>query len=267
MRVIIITSSPTGYATLCLARLAQIKDIEIALIVLNENSQKRRGNLFFRKLMKTLKIGILGALNGIRMRKWYSEDVNEILRTESLECLADRLKIRVEKTPTINCQRTMDLIRAENADVGISIGNPYIGRRVFSIPKLGMINCHHELLPEYQGAQAVIWQIHEGSAATGFTFHVINEHIDTGAILYRSEMDVIFESTMRKTVAVNVARICIESADALARILSDFQQYLSGARPQGPGRRFTTPTIWQFWRMCRNHKQLRISSSKRAIRS
>jgi phosphoribosylaminoimidazolecarboxamide formyltransferase/IMP cyclohydrolase len=43
--------------------------------------------------------------------------------------------ILIEHTPTINCSTTIKLFKKANADVGLSVGNSYIGKKVFSIPK------------------------------------------------------------------------------------------------------------------------------------
>ena len=68
MRIIILTSSRRGLASYCIPRLAEEPKIEIAMVVYSEgqilNPRKQRE----RKIKKTLKIGMLDVLNGVRMR-------------------------------------------------------------------------------------------------------------------------------------------------------------------------------------------------------
>jgi hypothetical protein len=39
-------------------------------------------------------------------------------------------------------------------------------------------------------------------------------------------------------------------------VLDDLPAHLAAARPQGPGRKRTTPTFGQFLRIVRNHRKL-----------
>jgi methionyl-tRNA formyltransferase len=210
-----------------------------------------------RKLAKVRKIGVLGALNGIRMRRWFREDVNEHLNIEDLESLANRLNVPFEKTPTINCQRTVDLFTAAGADLGLSLGNSYIGEKVFGSPKCGMINVHHELLPEFRGAQSVIWQIYEGSRETGYTIHQIDNHTDTGKILYQEKITMELRPTLRNTVSHNYSRLYEVSAKGLVKLVKGYLDFHAAAKSQVVrGRAFTTPTFWQYLKMTRQHRKL-----------
>lgn len=256
MRIVILTSSLYGIASVCIPRLAENPKIEIAMIVYSE------GRILFpwkyrkRKLKKVLKIGLLGALNGIRIRPWFSEGVNQQLRLERLDVLANRYGIRLEKTPTINCQRTIDLFTEANAQLGLSLGNGYIGRKVFSIPQYGMINIHGEILPQFQGAQSVIWQIHERSLTTGYTIHQVDQHIDTGMILYQEEITIELKPTLRETVSYNCVRITEAASKGLLHVVSNYSELAAQAKPQSGGRSFTTPSFWQYLKMVQQHKKL-----------
>ncbi len=119
-----------------------------------------------------------------------------------------------------------------------------------------MINVHHELLPEFQGAQSIIWQLYYGSLTTGFTIHKIDKSIDTGNILLRQEMPIELKGDLAATINHNYLRLRERSVHALADVVADYQRYESAARPQGPGRKFTTPSIWQFLRIRRNFRRL-----------
>ena len=54
---------------------------------------------------------------------------------------------------------------------------------VIEVPRLGCINLHGGLLPEYRGAHVMQWAIINGENETGATLHYIDEDIDTGAII------------------------------------------------------------------------------------
>jgi methionyl-tRNA formyltransferase len=257
MRVVVLTSALRGFASLCLPLLIREPQIEVAMVVYSEGKVLNPKRHRERKSAKARKIGLLGALNGIRMRRWFREDVTEHLNIEDLESLANRLNVRFEKTPTINCQRTVDLFNAADADLGLSLGNSYIGGKVFESPKYGMINVHHELLPEFRGAQSVIWQIYEGSRETGYTIHQIDNHTDTGKILYQEKVTMELQPTLRKTVSHNYGRLYEVSAMGLVKLVKGYFDFHAAAKSQvAHGRAFTTPTLWQYLKMTRQHRKL-----------
>jgi methionyl-tRNA formyltransferase len=256
MRLILLTSDRQGIASLALPRLLEAAGLEVARLILCEGQVADPWRNRRRKLEKTLRIGLLGALNGVRMRRWYRENVQRILAIEDLETVARRHQISLERTPTINCARTRELFADARAELGISLGNAFIGRRVFSIPRLGMINIHHELLPGYRGAQGVIWQLYEGSRETGYTIHQIDQHIDTGAILHQERLPIRFRSSLEETVSETYARVYEASVGGLVHTLQHLDALRAAARPQGPGRSYTTPSFGQFLRILREHRRL-----------
>ena len=256
MRVIVLTKSIHGLASFCLPYLAEEPEIEIAMIVYSEGKTSNPWRQYKRKIKKTFKIGILGAINGIRIRSWFSEDIGNRLGIGNLNTVADQYGIRLERTPTINSHRTIELLTEAAADLGLSLGNGYIGHRIFSIPKYGMINIHHEVLPQFQGAQSIIWQIYEGSLETGYTIHQIDRHTDTGNIIYQEKMPIELKTILRDTVIHNYANLYEASAKGLTNVVKNYIEFADCAKPQENGRSFTTPTFWQYLRMVRQHKKL-----------
>ncbi len=119
MRVVVLTSSPRDFVVECLPQLAKTPGIEIAMIVLSRGQVADPWRARKRQFRKTLRIGVLGALNGIRMRKWYAAPEGR----PELPKLARDLGLRLEETPRINCDRTRELFEEANADLGLSLGN------------------------------------------------------------------------------------------------------------------------------------------------
>ena len=256
MRVIVLTSQLQGFASHCIPVLMSKNNIKIAMIVINDNKTSSKHAWYKNKLRKITKIGIIGAVNGIRMRKWYSKDINSYIDIKNLYDISDTLNLTIKSTPEINCRETIDLFKEANADLGLSLGNSYINSEVFSIPKYGMINAHHELLPEFQCAQSIIWQIYEGSLKTGYTIHQIDSGIDTGNIIYKEDMQIEVKPTLGETVSHNYARLFKASADKLADIVDNYDKFSVNTKAQKSGRLFTTPTFKQYCKMIKQHKRL-----------
>lgn len=260
LKVIILTSSTTGTPAYFIPILHENANIHIVSIVVNTNTAGTTKKSKKKRLSKIFKIGFLGAINGIRMRRWFGEMRDNYLPKINLVNYCNTQGININYVPSINCGETIELFTKADADLGISIGNSYISKKIFSVPAMGMINTHGEILPDYQNAQSVIWQIYNSSKNTGFTIHKINSKIDQGEILYQEKITLKFKETLSKTVAYNCAEITKKSAEGLVKLLNNFDYYFNNAKIQGNGSHYTTPTIWQFLTIYKNYKRLKKQS-------
>lgn len=57
-----------------------------------------------------------------------------------------------------------------------------------AIPKLGCLNLHPSLLPNYRGIAPMFWQFYYGETHTGVTLHFMDEGADTGDIVAQREI-------------------------------------------------------------------------------
>lgn len=255
MRVAILTSSRHGTASLCLPALLEEPGVEVALVVHALAHYRSRWTRLRRDLRKARQIGPLGVAVGLAIRPWFQGPAGE-----DLAALAARHGIPFATTPRTNADETVELFRRSGAELGLSLGNGLIFPKVFRVPRQGMINVHGELLPRFQGAQSVIWPIHDGVAETGFTIHCVDRSIDTGPILYREARPIEFGASLRETVERNVAETARRIPPALARVVGRFEAHRARATTQSGGRSYTTPTLRQFRTMQRQHALLAARS-------
>ncbi len=260
MKLVVLISSLKGFSSTYIPVILQSKTFEISMVIFNEGGVVNKRKYYGRILRKVFSIGLLGALNGIRMRKWYNVQIQDYMPIQDMEEVCRQYNIPFYKVSTINSDETIGLFEKANADLGLSLGNGYIGKKIFSIPHFGMLNIHHELLPEYQNAQSVIWQIYNGSSKTGYTIHKINAQIDTGDILYREDTSILFKDTLSDTVSTTYVSLHNLSSKGLLKVLDNFEEYYNKARPQGKGKKYTTPNIWQYIKILFNFKKLKTRS-------
>lgn len=256
-KVIILSSSYNGTAAHHLPYLLASGCCEVAMVVISQGQPVSKKKQIKRILKKVSKIGILGAWNGIRMRKWYGELAKPYTQITDIRETCKQHSIPLHTVPSINCAETVALFQQANADVGISLGNGYISKKVFSVPKYGMINIHHEILPDYQNAQSIIWQLYNGSDKTGYTIHKIDRHIDTGDIMYQEQVPIKLKDSLADTVAETSSHLLKASANGLVHVLQDFEQLFNNSRPQGEGHTYTTPSFRQYLQIYRNYKKLK----------
>lgn len=250
------TGSLRGIASIALPELLASSSIDVAGVVFVQSAPSRRGaKHLLRKLRKTMAIGPLGAINGLRMRAWYARAYEAYLPTRDIRQICREANVPLHDVDSASSQRCREIVSELDSDYGLSLGNGYIPRSTFSIPRYGMLNVHHERLPAFRGAQSVLWQLYEGSATTGFTIHEVERGLDEGSIVFEQSMPILFESDVSATVTRTYAALVRASVEALVDILGTGEGRLA-ATPQREGRSFTTPTYWQFLRMRRHHDRL-----------
>jgi methionyl-tRNA formyltransferase len=66
---------------------------------------------------------------------------------------------------------------------------------ILSLPPRGCINVHGSLLPKYRGAGPIQWAIINGETETGITTMVMDEGMDTGAMLLQEAIPIAPDDT------------------------------------------------------------------------
>ena len=62
---------------------------------------------------------------------------------------------------------------------------------VWNMPRMGTINVHGSLLPQYRGAAPINWAIINGDLETGVTTFKLQHEIDTGDILLQQKVAIM----------------------------------------------------------------------------
>ena len=255
IRIAFISESKEGSASVIIPEICKDYKSEIVGVIYCEKAKDNKKKLYNRRKKKIFKIGVFGAVLGIYMRKWYRQDLKKYLEIIPLDILSDKLKLSYFKTIGINSIETRDLLKSLNVDLAISLGNSYISSMVFNIPKFGTINAHHELLPEYQNAQSIIWQLYNNSRTTAYTIHKVTKKIDDGPILFQNKRNIIFQDSLGETVSFNYANSILESSKG---IKSTIELLINGEFEnhhllvKGKKGHYTTPSLFSFIRIYKN---------------
>lgn len=77
-----------------------------------------------------------------------------------------------------------------DADLYIVVAFRMMPKEVWSLPRYGTFNLHASLLPDYRGAAPINWAIINGEKESGVTTFMIDENIDTGAILLQKSISI-----------------------------------------------------------------------------
>ena len=85
----------------------------------------------------------------------------------------------------------IDKIKSLNPDVIVVVAfGQILPKEILEIPKLGCINVHVSLLPKYRGAAPINWVIINGEEKTGVTTLYMDEGLDTGDMILKTEVNL-----------------------------------------------------------------------------
>ena len=84
----------------------------------------------------------------------------------------------------------LDEISILKPDLFVVVAFRMLPEILINIPKLGTINLHSSLLPNYRGAAPINWVIINGEKVTGVTTFFINKKIDEGDIIDSEEVHI-----------------------------------------------------------------------------
>lgn len=111
------------------------------------------------------------------------------------------------ETKNINNEASLNFLRSLQPDVLISAYFSQILKKpAIEIPKIGVLNIHPALLPDYKGAMNYFWVLKNGENRAGVSVHWIDEGIDTGEILAKKSF-IIKQDATQQQVLVKTAFI------------------------------------------------------------
>ena len=110
--------------------------------------------------------------------------------------LAQELNIPVLTPSKMKDEALIERLKSENADFFVVVAyGKILPKEILDIPKLGCINIHASLLPEYRGAAPIQWSIIDGKKKTGISTMLMDEGLDTGDILKQYELPITDDET------------------------------------------------------------------------
>ncbi len=91
---------------------------------------------------------------------------------------------------------------------------------VLQIPKIGSVNLHPSLLPQYRGAAPLQWALMNGDVKTGITTFLLSPAMDSGDILMTRPLGIFPEDdsgSLSLRASQLGAHLLVETIDSLAR--------------------------------------------------
>ncbi|MDE7197790.1 MAG: methionyl-tRNA formyltransferase, partial [Lachnospiraceae bacterium] len=89
-----------------------------------------------------------------------------------------------------------------------------LSEEILTMPKYGCVNIHASLLPKYRGAGPIQWSIINGERITGVTIMQMEKGLDTGDMLFRTEVEIApgeTADTLHDKLAAAGAELIVEA--------------------------------------------------------
>ena len=128
--------------------------------------------------------------------------------------------VNVYQPEKLKTEENYKILKELNPDVIVVVAyGQILSKDILSLPKYGCINVHASLLPQYRGASPIQWAIVKGEKKSGVTTMLMDEGLDTGDILLKSEIDITDDMTAGELHNI----LKVEGSKLLAKTLDNIE--------------------------------------------
>ena len=142
----------------------------------------------------------------------------EMQFTPVKEC-AMQYQIPVYQPKRVREPECVEELRKYDADIMVVVAfGQILPKEILDMTPYGCVNVHASLLPKYRGAAPIQWALIDGEKVTGVTTMQMNEGLDTGDMLLKTEVVIEEKETggsLHDKLAEAGAKLCVETLTAL----------------------------------------------------
>jgi len=111
-------------------------------------------------------------------------------------------------------------LEALNADLFVVVAFRMLPEVIWSMPRMGTINLHASMLPDYRGAAPINWVLINSEKSTGVTTFFIEKDIDTGNLLKQKSVELTSNTLageLHDTLMALGADLLVETIDEIEK--------------------------------------------------
>ena len=112
------------------------------------------------------------------------------LQQSSVKKYAIEHNLKVLQPEKLKDPEFLEELKALQADLQIVVAFRMLPEAVWNMPRMGSVNLHGSLLPQYRGAAPINWAVINGEKETGVTTFKLKHEIDTGDILLQESFPI-----------------------------------------------------------------------------
>lgn len=117
------------------------------------------------------------------------------LRQSAVKEYAVAKGIPVLQPERLKSEAFLQELRSYQADLQVVVAFRMLPEVVWDMPRLGTLNLHASLLPQYRGAAPINHAIINGETETGVTTFLLQHEIDTGHVLFSEKVNIAEDET------------------------------------------------------------------------
>lgn len=112
------------------------------------------------------------------------------LTASAVKVFAEEKGLKVLQPEKLKSPEFIEQLHQLKPDLGVVVAFRMLPEVVWNLPRLGTINLHGSLLPNYRGAAPINWAVMNGETQTGYTIFKLKHEIDTGDVLAQETMPI-----------------------------------------------------------------------------
>lgn len=171
------------------------------------------------------------------------------LRRRSIAAVCERREVPHAHVADVNAAGFLAQLQAHDPDLIVSVSCPQIFKRpLIDIPRLGCLNIHGAILPDYRGVLPSFWMLANGERQAGVTIFFVNEDVDAGDVCAQRRFDITRGDTLHSFLKRSKAI----AADLLVETLEPVEAGRAERQPldMAAGSYFSWPdkeAVERFW--------------------
>jgi len=164
----------------------------------------------------------------------------QILTPSPVKLLAERQQIPLLQPLKMKDPEFLQSLAGWKPDlIAVAAFGRILTPTILSIPPRGCINVHGSLLPKYRGAGPIQWAIINGESETGITTMLMDEGMDTGAMLLQEAIPI----TPDDTVDTLLPRLAELGGRLLVETIAQLKAGTLAPRPQDASQATFAPLL------------------------
>jgi folate-dependent phosphoribosylglycinamide formyltransferase PurN len=181
-------------------------------------------------LTEKLHPSLLGVASGIRLPEPIK--IRPVLR--SLRDVRRDYGIPVIETNNVNDPEMITALEADRPDVLIGLGTRILSPALLKLPRIGSLNAHSSLLPNYRGGTTEFWQLVHGEAETGVTIHWMAPQVDEGEVVSQASWPIPGRSNHHRLRLMSLFNRLEVWRDVVQHLLDGQVQQIPQGLPKTP---------------------------------
>ncbi|ARV58314.1 methionyl-tRNA formyltransferase [Nostocales cyanobacterium HT-58-2] len=163
------------------------------------------------------------------------------LTPSPVKAVATTANIPVWQPPRVKKDtETLTKLKEVDADVFVVVAyGQILSQEILDMPKLGCINVHGSILPQYRGAAPIQWSLYNGEAETGITTMLMDAGMDTGTMLLKATTPIGLQDNAHDLAE----KLAVMGADLLVDTLLKLEQQEIEPIPQDNSQATYAPLI------------------------